>query len=172
MREISEDTHGRFDAIVCSGILYHLTADVALELIKRIYEMTDHAVVIDTQISLEAATTVDSGQRKYAGRLFAEHGANDSASTKPSRTWASADNEDSFWFTRPSLVNILADVGFTSVYECFTPTHRNFGQPGLPMKDRSRSSQSKASPFPWSRPRRRTPISSIGWRASWPMIPV
>lgn len=136
VREISETSYGRFDAIVCSGILYHLTADAALDLVKRMFDMTDHAVVIDTQISLDAATTVASGRRKYAGRLFAEHGANDSASTKASRTWASTDNEDSFWFTRPSLVNVLADVGFTSVYECFTPTHRNFGQSGSPMKDR------------------------------------
>jgi hypothetical protein len=35
--------------------------------------------------------------------------------------WASLDNERSFWFTRPSLFNLLTRVGFTSVYTCQTP---------------------------------------------------
>ena len=42
----------------------------------------------------------------------------------------------SFWFTRPSLVNILARAGFSSVYECFAPPHLNFGKPGLESRDR------------------------------------
>ena len=30
-------------------------------------------------------------------------------------------NEESAWLTRPSFYNLLADVGFDSVYECHQP---------------------------------------------------
>ncbi len=41
-----------------------------------------------------------------------------------------------FWFTRPSLVNLCSAAGFSSVYECFVPTHMNFGRPGIEAPDR------------------------------------
>ena len=44
---------------------------------------------------------------------------------------SSIDNTTSFLFSRPSLINILSHVGFSSVYECFNPPHLNFGMPGL-----------------------------------------
>ena len=45
----------------------------------------------------------------------------DSAAMKSSRAWASLDNETSFWMTKPSLLNLLRDVGFTTVCEVFRP---------------------------------------------------
>src|SRR5262249_30793259 len=50
--------------------------------------------------------------------------------------WSSYGNRVSFWFSRPSLVNALMHVGFSSVYECFAPPHLNFGKPGLECRDR------------------------------------
>jgi hypothetical protein len=45
----------------------------------------------------------------------------DSQEVKDKSLWSALDNANSFWFSRPSLYNILAHTGFTSVYECFTP---------------------------------------------------
>src|SRR5208282_4513977 len=35
--------------------------------------------------------------------------------------WASIDNVESFWFTHPSLCNLIADVGFTSMLRVENP---------------------------------------------------
>jgi hypothetical protein len=59
------------------------------------------------------------GGDKYHGTLFTEHAQEDDRATKMGRAWASLDNETSFWFTKPSLLNLLRDVGFTSVSEVF-----------------------------------------------------
>ena len=37
------------------------------------------------------------------------------------RMWASLDNETSFWLTRPSFLNLLDDVGFTSAHAALVP---------------------------------------------------
>lgn len=131
-RRISEARYGRFDAIVCSGLLYHLAADDAIDLVKRMHRMASRVVIIDTHIALKP----ERKHGPYYGHPFREHGKLDSAMKRESRRWASADNETSFWFTRPSLVNILTKAGFTSVFECFTPAHINFGRPGIESRDR------------------------------------
>lgn len=135
-RNISVEATGVFDAIVCSGLLYHLTAADAIELIKRMYEMTTKVVIIDTQIALRKKTSYKSGNDEYWGVLYNEHKSVDSQKQKATKLWASWDNNESFWFTRPSMVNILKKTGFTSVYECFTPEHINYGKPGMECYDR------------------------------------
>ena len=130
--DVREIEHlGQFDAIICSGILYHLTGEDALQLIRQMAAMSP-LVVIDTHIALKQEKRFGD----YWGRSFREHGSGDSSAKKEARRWASADNETSFWFTRPSLVNALISAGFTSVYECFAPAHMNFGKPGMECPDR------------------------------------
>ena len=65
--------------------------------------------------------TVTWEGRKYYGFIFKEHSSGDSAAVKAGRAWASLDNETSFWFTKPSLLNLLWDVGFTSTFELLSP---------------------------------------------------
>jgi hypothetical protein len=59
--------------------------------------------------------------KKYHGIIHPEHSSADSAEMKSSPAWASLDNETSFWMTKPSLLNLLRDVGFTTVCEVFRP---------------------------------------------------
>ncbi len=131
VRDLSSERHGRFDVILCSGLLYHLDARDAGALIGTMYEMVEDLVIIDTHISLRPRTTVKHGGREYHGHLFTEHARGDSERVKSRRLWASSGNDASFWFTRESLVNCLAHAGFSSIHECFTPPHLNFGRPGL-----------------------------------------
>jgi hypothetical protein len=49
----------------------------------------------------------------YHGHVYGEHDADDNA-RRPARLWASLDNESSFWFTEPSLLNLFARAGYTS----------------------------------------------------------
>lgn len=136
VRNISLQSYGRFDAIICSGILYHLPAIDAIKLIDTMFEMVDGVVVIDTQIALSAEESIAYGEHQYWGSVYREHPEDATASDKAKNLWASADNVTSFWFTRESLVNILAKAGFSSVYECFHPAHLNFGRPGLEHRNR------------------------------------
>ena len=136
MREISTATHGRFDVIICSGIFYHLTADDAFKLVKSMHSMSERLVIVDTHVALRPRKRVVLDGNVYYGDSYREHRNNDSQQKKSLRAWASWDNPISFWFTRPSLINMLNEAGFSSVYENFVPLHKNFGKPGLECIDR------------------------------------
>ena len=58
----------------------------------------------------------------YHGHVYGEHDADDSREAKARRLWASLDNESSFWFTEPSLLNLFARAGYTSSFEALVPT--------------------------------------------------
>lgn len=153
VRNISIKSDGKFDVIVCSGILYHLLAEDVINLIQTMFEMVSRVVVIDTHVALEPKKSILHDNNKYWGRTYREHSKSDTPAKKAKKLWASADNPESFWFTRPSLVNILSNTGFSSVYECFIPAHLNFGRPGIESKDRctfvalkNESRQLKTSP--------------------------
>ncbi|MCW3082648.1 MAG: hypothetical protein JWP12_14 [Bacteroidetes bacterium] len=135
-RDISVATHGMFDIIICSGLLYHLTAGDAIALINKMHEMSNKLAIVDTHIALEPIHPYGKDGVSYHGVLQIEHDKKDEQSLKATRLWASWDNPESFWFTRPSLVNIFTKAGFSSVYECFAPAHVNFGKPGIEHKDR------------------------------------
>ena len=135
-RNISVEKYGSFDAIICSGLLYHLTARDALRLLHSMYTMCHRCLVIDTHISLVGSETESIGGQTYHGHYFFEHHPDDPAESRERRRLSSADNETSFWFTHPSLVNAITDAGFSKVYECFVPAHLNYGKPGLQHIDR------------------------------------
>jgi SAM-dependent methyltransferase len=126
VREKLKEDIGHFDVTVCSGIFYHLDAGAAFELIERLYDITRRVVLIDTYLALVGAAKVSHKGRDYFGE--AEHRVH-----HPS--WGFQDGPR-FYFTRPSLVNLMQDVGFTSVYECFNPPHLNYGQPGIESHSR------------------------------------
>ena len=136
VRNISMDAYGRFDAVICSGLLYHLPAADVFKLVSRMFEMVTRVVVVDTHIALEPKERFQHNDQEYWGRTYREHSDDATCEMKAKSLLASADNNTSFWFTRPSLINILTEAGFSSVYECFVPTHINFGRPGLEHRDR------------------------------------
>lgn len=137
VRNISVESYGHFDAIVCSGILYHLPAQDVINLIDRMYDMVNDVIVIDTHIALNPIEQFVSARgTEYWGRIHQEHADGATKEEKASRLWASADNPTSFFYTRPSLLNVLGKAGFTSVYECYNPPHLNFGRPGIEHQDR------------------------------------
>ena len=121
VRDVTLEQLGRFDVILCSGILYHLEADAALALLRQMRRMCAGITIVDTRIALEAEIFVDEGGGRYGGSMYREHAPGASPAEKLADPGASLDNVQSFWFTRPALANALADAGFTSVLECLTP---------------------------------------------------
>jgi SAM-dependent methyltransferase len=136
VRNISHAKYGDFDIIVCSGILYHLDAPGVFKVIEQMHDMANRLVVIDTHISLRPTLSVSYKGIEYHGSSYREHSPHESQAEKDKKLFASYDNAESFWLTRPSLVNALANAGFTSVHECFVPAHINFGRPGIESADR------------------------------------
>lgn len=131
VRNISVEKYGMFDVIICSGLFYHLTNPDVFVFAEKMFEMSNRLVIIDTHVSLNPSETVSHKGKIYHGQYYEEHGAADSLEKKEKRKMASAGNDMSFLFSRPSLVNLLAHVGFSSAYEAFNPPHLNFGKPGL-----------------------------------------
>jgi 2-polyprenyl-3-methyl-5-hydroxy-6-metoxy-1,4-benzoquinol methylase len=131
VRNISAAALGTFDIIVCSGILYHLRAQEALDLVTKIFDMSKGLVIVDTHIALRDAEQVSLGGQTYWGMKVGEYPKGATQELKNKMQMAAWINEDSFHFTRPSLVNMLSHAGFSSVYECFSPAHINFGEPGI-----------------------------------------
>ena len=121
VRDLSRERFGQFDVVLCSGILYHLPGDDGCRLIERIADLCTKLTVIDTHIGLADLKSLQWKDKKYHGIIYREHSSSDSAEMRLSRAWASLDNETSFWMTKPSLLNLLRDVGFTTVCEVFRP---------------------------------------------------
>lgn len=135
VRKVSVKSYGQFDIIVCSGIFYHLSAEEAFNLVSTMFEMTNRLLVLDVRVAFEAKERVLHEKNEYWGAPFQEHPEHATAQEKEKRVFYSLDNTYSFWFTRPSLINLLSKAGFSSIYECYFPIHKNFGKSGIHHKD-------------------------------------
>ena len=118
---LNPERHGHFDVVLCLGILYHLDVPDLFRFLGNIATMTDRIMVIDTHVSIIPKEYCVHDGRKYWGRIYYEFYPGTTEEEKATSPFASLTNEKSFWFTRPSLYNVLKSVGFTSIYECHKP---------------------------------------------------
>lgn len=121
VRSVAADRYGSFDVVLCLGLLYHLDAEDGIALVRRLFQMCRHVAVVDTSVGRAGRTRHRANGIEYRGALYREHDEEASAEEREAVPGASIDNPLSFWFTRPSLFNLLADVGFSSVYQCLNP---------------------------------------------------
>lgn len=141
VQNLTRSEHGEFDVVLCIGLLYHLDAPAVFELLEQISSVCRGLLVLDTHIAIEddelasfsddvfwvdprALSDVRSvivGEQTYRGRDYREHEPDASAEQRLQATWASLENDTSFWPTKPSLLNGLAAAGFTTVLECDVP---------------------------------------------------
>jgi SAM-dependent methyltransferase len=125
VRNLSAAKYGQFDVVLCLGLLYHLDAPDVFEFLKRIGDVCRRFAVIDTYVSLADKESYAFDGHTYWGRRYFEHTEDSSRDERLRNVWASLDNSTSVWLTRPSLLNVLTHVGFTSTYECHTPVETN-----------------------------------------------
>lgn len=121
VRHLSRDAYGAFDVVLCIGILYHLDAPDVFEVIRRMGEICERLLIIDTHVSDHRGRRLVHDGRVYRGRRVFEHLPWTTAAQRARKPWASIDNPSSVWLSRASLANALRDAGFTSVYECAIP---------------------------------------------------
>jgi hypothetical protein len=91
---------GDVDCINVPGLFYHLEVGDQLDLLKR---CSVAPTILETHVSLKP----DREEMGYLGHLF------DEGEIGPTSSWG---NPFSFWPTEESLVRMLHDSGFTSVY--------------------------------------------------------
>ena len=121
VRNLSRERYGEFDIVICSGILYHLDVPDVFHFAEQIASVCKRLLILDTNFSMKDATSVEHKGIRYHGWFYKEHEPQASQEERLKYVWASIDNVRSYWFTRPSLYNLLSNIGFTSVTECHVP---------------------------------------------------
>jgi SAM-dependent methyltransferase len=111
-----------FDAVLATGILYHLPDPAAS--LKTIRAACRTIAVIDTHVAVhdgpthfcsDTVTELRSGGETYRGRMFWEFDASASESEQQAYVLAAYGNPQSFWPFEDDLVRMMADAGFGSV---------------------------------------------------------
>jgi hypothetical protein len=121
VRNISAESYGLFDVVLCIGILYHLDAPDVFGFIERMSAVCKRLLVIDTHVTAWRGRTLVHAGRPYRGRRMFEHLPWSTKEQRIRKPWASIDNPSSVWLSRASLENALQETGFTSVYACDVP---------------------------------------------------
>ncbi len=121
VRNVDAGSYGKFDVVLNIGILYHLDQPAVFELLENLALMCRRVMMLSTHHSRFAERTVEWGGRRYSGSYVVEHRPDADPDTRLRNLRASLYNTRSFWLTRPSLYNLLADVGFSSVVELRMP---------------------------------------------------
>lgn len=121
VRNLSPEKYGKFDVVLCLGILYHLDEPDCFKLLQSISAVCTGFAVIDTHISLSAEVPVIYNDRMYWGWKYTEYYQEPSKEIEESSKWAAIGNTESFWPTKVSLVNSIVEAGFSSVYDCQYP---------------------------------------------------
>jgi SAM-dependent methyltransferase len=121
VRDLSIERHGKFDVVLCLGILYHLDLDDVASLLGRIRQVTKNAMIVDTAVALASTEThVVDGVVLHGERLV-EHGPSDTEEQRLARLWSSLDNTTAFLPTLPSLLRLLSAKGFPTVLQAHLP---------------------------------------------------
>jgi hypothetical protein len=121
VRTLSPEVHGRFDLVLCLGLLYHLDAPAAVALVHTIAAIATRLVVVETHVALEPRSRVTVDGRTYWGRRSREFDPGTPREAQERLARSAIGNPESFWFTRPSLFNLLSEAGFTSIAEVHVP---------------------------------------------------
>jgi SAM-dependent methyltransferase len=122
VRNLSEAKYGRFDVVLCAGLLYHLDSPAVFELIDQISAVCDRLAIFETFVSLKPTAQQVYKGKKYWGSYYVEHAETSRPEERYDDLWASIDNTRSFWLTQPSLCNALDQAGFTSVFVQLNPS--------------------------------------------------
>ena len=111
------EKYGKFDAIFCCGILYHL--DEPRKFLEQMSRACERVLVIDTHVAAEQPnrtfTVSEVTQHEgLAGRWFAEIPSDQG---RQQDKWSSWDNAKSFWPMKRDLVEAVRQLGFSIVFE-------------------------------------------------------
>jgi 2-polyprenyl-3-methyl-5-hydroxy-6-metoxy-1,4-benzoquinol methylase len=120
IRNVSRESYGDFDVVLCLGVLYHFDAPAVFEVLERLASLCRSFAVIETHISTTSRKRFRFGRAVYRGSTLDEPLS--SVDEHDRRLlWSSIGNRQSVLLTRASLCNALVHSGFTSVHESHMP---------------------------------------------------
>ena len=122
VRQVTREHYGKFDLVLACGVMYHLDAHSVFEVAANIFDMTKKAAIIDTHIALSRPMQSEYGGQVYWGKPYREFPPGTLAYEKARNLAAALDNDESFWLTRISWLNLLKNLGFGTVYESLLPS--------------------------------------------------
>ena len=120
------ENYGQFDAIFCQGLLYHL--DRPKYFLEYIAPLTRKVLILQTHFapyfdemetnSIYGLSSLHENEG-LMGRWQTEYESGAQLSDIEALLTSSYENEKSFWPQREYLLQILKEVGFDMVFECF-----------------------------------------------------
>jgi 2-polyprenyl-3-methyl-5-hydroxy-6-metoxy-1,4-benzoquinol methylase len=121
---ISREKYGEFDVVLCAGILYHLNVQEACALVEKIAGMCKRCVIVDTHCSLTPREFAGhGGQTRYGHSTIDHFPENKTLESRQSSTYSSLNNDFVFFLTKSTLINLLAENGFGTVFESVYPDY-------------------------------------------------
>jgi SAM-dependent methyltransferase len=111
------ENYGKFDAIFCCGILYHL--DEPRKFLEQMSRACEQVLIVDTHVAAEQPNRMFSVSKvtqheSMTGRWFAEIAGEQG---RQNDKWSSWDNAKSFWPMKRDLIEVLRWNGFSMVFE-------------------------------------------------------
>lgn len=114
---------GKFDIIICAGILYHLDFPDCVTFLKDIAKRSTDIVILDSHLAydnINDSVLPLTEMREYTfqdqtfrGRAIIEHAEHVTGEEKAkSHVWASIDNNISVWLAEEDVVHIMQEQGF------------------------------------------------------------
>jgi SAM-dependent methyltransferase len=116
------EKYGKFDAIFCSGLLYHL--DRPIEFLKMISRLCRRLIILNTHVARETTNPNFSlgemtEHEGVPGRWLHEFDPTSPDLDQEEIRWSSWGNPQSFWPRQEYIVDALRQGGFDMVFEQF-----------------------------------------------------
>jgi hypothetical protein len=96
---------GKFDVVLCLGILYHLNLADGMKVLRTMAEMGTGIIIVDTHISHGFEKQTFEGV-EYVGHTYWDN---------IESVWGSIGNDDSWWPREEYLVQMLNNAGWRDV---------------------------------------------------------
>lgn len=107
--------YGRFDAIFCCGLFYHL--DKPRQFLKLLSAATTKLLILNTHFANKSFFM--SEHEGLKGKWYTEFSNSEDFRNRETLRWHSWDNHRSFWVQREHLIREIKNVGFATVLEQF-----------------------------------------------------
>ncbi len=125
VNNITPEKYGKFDVILCMGILYHISKEKYTRFLEQVTQCCEDLLIIDTFVAMRGREVVELNGVRYNGTTWREFENAAGEEEKKKNLHASLSDNFSFSMSKESLCQYLQVLGFTSVFEAQVPFQPN-----------------------------------------------